>query len=519
MELAIRPAERNALLTSPNVRGVVRVVRCHIRVRAKSRQLHLRGTRQAVQRHRHIVARHTAMPGHRRRIRQNITLSKPLLSSLQLILTRQLQRNILDSKLLHRLASTILTGGDLLQDQTISARIAQLLINRQIQLHPAILDAISGNRLLEHRLTGQTPLLINVLHRETVRPFTRCREPGSARRKQVRPRVRVQPHRPKVQRGPRRVLLGRMHRQELRNIIQHRTRRIFHAGVRQPVPIHTNKVELARLQRTRRNLQLRTEIVIAEPPGVNPVVRVVIPLSEHRLTHHLSRCRVSLIDSDDRPIITNHFTSLGEDMASLNPQRRILPRVIDSGLTEGVGSTGRLRFLNHINMGASIQTVRPTRRFRLSFIRRVVRHHHIEELTVGSLNVLRGNLKRVGEATVRVLPHLMHQILEHSAVLVERLITIVLRIHVHRPALHQSQLVESVLLTELSAQRGSRHRHRAALRNIEGSRSHLQLNIPRVLRINSISGKRRHRKLRAHRELMATVRILRVREHRPHFSH
>ena len=72
--------------------------------------------------------------------------------------------NILDSKLLHRLTGTILTGGDFLQDQTISARIAQLLSDRQVHLHPAILDAIGGNRLLEHRLTGQTPLLINMLH-------------------------------------------------------------------------------------------------------------------------------------------------------------------------------------------------------------------------------------------------------------------------------------------------------------------------------------------------------------------
>ena len=169
-----------------------------------------------------------------------------------------------------------------------------------------------------------------MLHREAIRAFTRRREPGSARRKRVRLRVRAQDHRPKVQCGPRRLVLGRMHRKELSNIIQHRTRRIFHAGVRQPVPIHANKVELARLQRTRRNLHLRAEIVIAEPPGVNPVVRVVHPLSEHRLTHHLSRCRVSLIDSDDRRIIRNQFPGLHEDMASLNPQRRILPRVIDS---------------------------------------------------------------------------------------------------------------------------------------------------------------------------------------------
>ena len=207
-------------------------------------------------------------------------------------------------------------------------------------------------------------------------------------------------------------------------------------------------------------------------------------------------------------------------MASLNSQRRILPRVIDSGLTEGVGPTGRLRILNHINMGAGIQTVRQTPRFQLSFIRRpVVRHHHIEELTVGSLNVLRGNLKRVGEATVRVLPHLGLQVLEKPAVLVERRITIVFRIRVQRSALHQNQLVESVLLTEFSAQRRSRHRHRATLRNIEGSRIDLQLNICRVHPIKSISGKRRHRKLGAHRELMVTVRILIVREHHTHFSH
>ena len=157
-------------------------------------------------------------------------------------------------------------------------------------------------------------------------------------------------------------------------------------------------------------------------------------------------------------------------------------------------------------MGAEVKTVRSNQRIRRIFVRRVVRHHHVKELTVGRLNVLRRNVERVGEATVRILTHLMRKIPEFPAVFVKRPRTIVSpAVHVRRPALHQSQLVESVLLTELSAQRGSRHRHRAALRNIEGSRIDLQLNVFGVCRANNISRRRHHRKLRAHRERVGTT--------------
>ena len=56
VELTIGPAERNALLTSPNVGDVVRVISLHIRVRASSRQINLRGTSQAVQRNGQVAA-------------------------------------------------------------------------------------------------------------------------------------------------------------------------------------------------------------------------------------------------------------------------------------------------------------------------------------------------------------------------------------------------------------------------------------------------------------------------------
>ena len=56
VELTIRPAESNALLTSPNVRSVVRVIGLHIRVRASSRQGNLRGTSHAVQCNSQITA-------------------------------------------------------------------------------------------------------------------------------------------------------------------------------------------------------------------------------------------------------------------------------------------------------------------------------------------------------------------------------------------------------------------------------------------------------------------------------
>ena len=56
VELTVRPAESNALLTSPNVGGVVRVISLHIRVRASRRQINLRGTSQAVQRNGQVAA-------------------------------------------------------------------------------------------------------------------------------------------------------------------------------------------------------------------------------------------------------------------------------------------------------------------------------------------------------------------------------------------------------------------------------------------------------------------------------
>ena len=304
-----------------------------------------------------------------------------------------------------------------------------------------------------------------------------------------------------------------MHRKELGNIIQHRTRRIFHVGVRHPATVHAHEVQLARLQRTRRNRHLRVEVVVTERAVVILLVSELQRVREHGLTHHLACCRVNLIQGENRLFTIPHeVLTLREDMPTLNPQRRILPRVINRRPAETVGRAGRLRILNHINMGADVNTIYRTQQIQLIYIRGVVRHEHVKELAVRRLNVLRGNLKRVGEATVRVLPHLMLQILEKPAVLVERRIIITPIMHVHRSTSHQSQLVEGVLLTELGAQRGSRHRHRAALRNIESSRIDLQLHVSGVHRANRISGRRRHRKLRAHRELMATVQILRIRE-------
>ena len=56
MELAVRPAVADALLTNPNVRSVVRVVSLHIRPGRRLRQLHLGRASLKVQSHRQLAA-------------------------------------------------------------------------------------------------------------------------------------------------------------------------------------------------------------------------------------------------------------------------------------------------------------------------------------------------------------------------------------------------------------------------------------------------------------------------------
>ena len=167
-------------------------------------------------------------------------------------------------------------------------------------------------------------------------------------------------------------------------------------------------------------------------------------------------------------------------MVALNRQLRINPGVINRRHAVHVSSTIRLRVLRQAERSAGSKAeVLILLGVRLALARRIVGQHHVKGRRRGSPDGLLLDLKGEGEAPVRVVADntVISKMINLAAV--QRILGCLAGTGplVTGTTVHEAELEELVLLTELGAQRGSRHGHRAALRNIESAGGDLQINL------------------------------------------
>ena len=175
-------------------------------------------------------------------------------------------------------------------------------------------------------------------------------------------------------------------------------------------------------------------------------------------------------------------------MVALNRQLRINPGVIDRRHAVHVSSLIRLRVLSQAERSAGSKAgVLILIGVRLALTRRIVGQHHVKGRRRASRDGLLLDLKGEGEAPVRVVVDdtVISKMIDLAAV--QRILGCLAgaRPLVIGTTVHEAELEELVLLTELGGQRGSRHGHRAALRNIESAGGDLQINLVSIANTSS----------------------------------
>ena len=167
-------------------------------------------------------------------------------------------------------------------------------------------------------------------------------------------------------------------------------------------------------------------------------------------------------------------------MVALNLQLRINPGIINRRHAVHVSSTIRLRVLSQAERSTGSKAgVLILIGVRLALARRVVGQHHVKGRRRGGPDGLLLDLKGEGEAPVRVVVDdtVFSKMIDPAAV--QGILGCLAGTGplVTGTTVHETELEELVLLTELGGQRGSRHGHRATLRNIESAGGDLQINL------------------------------------------
>ena len=313
-------------------------------------------------------------------------------------------------------------------------------------------------------------LLINILHRETVRDPRLLLQADGTYLKDIFLIIRA--HRRSLQKHLRasRFLIKRTYRNEICNIIQQLTGVIL--ILRTVFTVETNLIDLTRLKRSPRNRNRRLKMPIQEINALSTTgSRVRNPSGEFWFAYNLSGLRVDFIKSQKRGAVLALSTTARKDMEPLNRQSRILPRVINCGHTENVRRLGRLRVLHNINRCTRHKTEFGRPKI-LPVALLVVRQNDVEKSAFFSLNNVRPNIEEEGVAPVWVFYHLLRVGLTVKEVAkVGVSVNAGMRgFEVRRTAINQRKFVEFVILTEFSTERRRRQRYGAASRNVESLR-------------------------------------------------
>ncbi|CNI63809.1 Uncharacterised protein [Mycobacterium tuberculosis] len=175
-------------------------------------------------------------------------------------------------------------------------------------------------------------------------------------------------------------------------------------------------------------------------------------------------------------------------MVALNRQLRINPGIINRRHAVHVSSTIRFRVLSQAERSTGSKTgVLILIGVRLALTRRIVGQHHVKGRRRGRPDGLLLDLKGEGEAPVRVVADntLISKMINLAAV--QRILGCLAGAGplVIGTTVYETELEELVLLTELGGQRGSRHGHRATLRNIESAGGDLQINLVSIANTSS----------------------------------
>ena len=167
-------------------------------------------------------------------------------------------------------------------------------------------------------------------------------------------------------------------------------------------------------------------------------------------------------------------------MVALNLQLRINPGVINRRHAVHISSLTRLRVLSQAERSVGSKTgILILLGVRLALARRVVGQHHVKGRRRDRPDGLLLDLEGEGEASVRVVVDdtVFSKMIDLATV--QGILGCLTGTGppVIGTTVHEAELEELVLLTELGAQRGGRHGHRASLRNVEGAGSDLQINL------------------------------------------